>query len=205
MSEQRDYSLHDAFGQSVVGLSLTQKAFQEVEGLFKFLGGTTPQFLFDLTKNAHAAIDTYIDRSEEDKDCLKALTVIELGHDIAGGVFLFDDMARYSTLYSPQFSAMAFDLMRGNNTQYTVQADMALTFASLQQQLAAFRDPQNIVEIDIEDTAATYAVMLNLENHPFANTAPRLVEKIKNLSDQVIQAIRGVSQQGLKNDVVLKP
>lgn len=203
MSE--DSSLQKGFAESGATPSFTQKAFREVEGLFALLGADVPPILYTIAKDAHAAIDSYIDRPEADKECLKALAAIELGHTFIGHPYLFDDMTRYETLYSPQFSNMAFDFMRHNDTQDTVQVDMALAYASLQLQLAAFQNPKTIEIIDVEDTVATYTVeLMNLENYASIGAAPRLLDKIKEATEQAIQALRLSKQQGPNNDPVLK-
>lgn len=190
MAHQDNNSVCDVFGKSVAGLTMAETAFQELEGLNRFLGGTTPQLMIDIAKGAHDAIDNYIDRPEADKECLKAMAVIQFGSP-----FLFDDMTRYSKLYSPQLSDLAFDYMRGNHTQDVVQIAMALAVSILQNQHAALSGPQQRAAIlegaDIEETLATFkADIETFTNDPQASSAPRLLERFTELSHQMIETIK---------------
>lgn len=169
---------------------MAETAFQELEGLNRFMGGTTPQLMIDIAKGAHDAIDKYIDRPEADKECLKAMAVIQFGSPI-----LFDDMTRYSKLYSPQLSDMAFDYMRGNQTQDVVQIAMALAFSILENQHAALSGPQQraaiLEEADIEETIAAFkADIETVTSNPQASSAPRLLERFTQLSHRMIEAIK---------------
>lgn len=190
MANHDNHSVCDVFGKSVAGLTFVEKAFQELEGLNRFMGGTTPPMMITLAQGAHQAIDDYIDRPESDKECLKTMAVIQFGSP-----FLFDDMSRYDKLYSPQLSQIAFDYMRGNRTQDVAQVTLALAVAVLQHQHEELLGPkQHAVILDDSDTEETLAAfesdIENFTGDPQSGSAPRLLERFTQLSNQMIDAIK---------------
>lgn len=105
-------------------LTFVPKAFEELEGLHKFMMSTTPSEILNIAKGAHKIIDTYADGSQKKKEELKAVLVLALG-----APFMFDDITRFKTRYNSNVSTMVEDLVSGKMTADLAQISMALNAA----------------------------------------------------------------------------
>lgn len=180
MSQENTPLQQDFLQSSASQGPLTQKARKDILGLFSFLTFPVSQEFEELSQETHAALENFLDRSPEDKDCLKALALIELGHGFIGHPFLYDEMSRYESEYSPQLSAMAHDLVRGHVTQDNVQIGIALTIATFNK-----ASPDNDM-YQAESIPHIRAAVEDLESRYAPDSAPRLLQALKDAAEKAI-------------------
>lgn len=109
------------------------RALYELEGLNRFMGGTTPQPLLDLIQRSREIIDAYSDSSAEEKEAITTAMVLSFG-----APFIFDDTTRFSTEYKPLVAPLIEDLMNGkvHENPLLAQIELALSTASAEDGLA---------------------------------------------------------------------
>lgn len=154
--------------------SLVQKAFAELEGLNSFLGGSTSPHTIKLAEKAHALIDAYLDRTDGEKEELKAFAVLKMG-----APFMFDDTTRFKTEYSQNVSDMVDALLEGQKTENLAQVDMALTAALIEVTRDYLKTPEGIQEFlqskpSAADMEAAYERFTAMRQGLEYASAPRL-------------------------------
>ena len=172
-----------------------ERAFEELEGLNRFLGGTTSPELVRIAKRGHEIIDQYIDRPEEEKDALKALLVLQFG-----APFMFDDTRRFAPDYGPQTAAMVEELLKGGDTANIAQMGVALAVALTETTLAQMKDPalraQMFAGQDVNDIIAQMeGGVAEIQKHCDMAGAPRLTALMKRCVDETLAEIRMVAAQ----------
>mgnify|MGYP001571447437 FL=1 len=117
--------------------TFVDKAFEELEGLHRFMCSTTPAAQINLIKRAHQIIDVYVDRPASVKNELKAVVV--LAH---GAPFMFDDITRFKSRYNAHVSDMVQALVEGNLTEDMAQIEMVMIAAEAEAEAANLKNPE---------------------------------------------------------------
>lgn len=174
--------------------TFVDKAFEELDGVNRFLGGETPPAQKTIAREAHAIIDAYIDRPTKDKEALKALLVLSLN------TFLFDDTSRFAQRYSKAFSEMVDELVEGRLTENIAQIGMALSAAIAKNTLHDLQDPAKTQEIldelskSSDDINAAISEQQEQLRQPAFASAPRLAAHVIELITELQQKTKSLLQ-----------
>lgn len=125
--------------------ALVQKAFEELEGLHRFMMTTTPPMLITIAAKAHEVIDKFVDRPQEEKEELKAFTVLHLG-----APYMFDDTTRFKAEYSQNVSDMVDAFIEQRITDDMAQVQMAMSAAFMEVTIDHLRTPEGMQQF-LED------------------------------------------------------
>ncbi len=85
---------------------LLQRAFDEQDGLFKFLESTTPEPLKDVQSRIAEVIENAVARPAAEKEALMVAAVIALAPP-----YLLDEASRFETDYSPEVQVVINEML----------------------------------------------------------------------------------------------
>jgi hypothetical protein len=176
---------------------LVKKALEEQEQLAGFPGGDVPDLFRQMVEAYAETAEAYLDDMHEDKEAVMVGCVL-----LSGSPYMFDDVSRFGTDYSPQVAHMADLLLNFDD-------DTVRDNASVQQMLAVLGICHNQAVIDMInkdedlpqdlDVAITKADLWQPQHFPLLEqTAPRLYAAFEKKCDQLLAAIdaRAMRQGG---------
>ncbi len=152
------------------------KAYQELEGLYKFLGGTTPPQLKAVAQRSGEVIDQYVDRPAKEKEELKTVAILSLGYP-----YLFDDTTRFKDEFNQDVSDMVQDLVSGKLTNDTAQISMALSVTDAEMTIEELKKPEVMSQyltqpMTPEELTAAREKYKTMRAEPEFHSAPRLYD-----------------------------